>query len=66
MFVRKLRIRGGHLAGIMKAPLNIEAIHSLFDQVWNLYLVKDEKSAVYLEHLLKVVLRVNADNTRHI
>ena len=44
----------------------VEAMHSVFRKVWEMYLVKDEESPVFLPHLLMATLRVNADNTRPI
>ena len=42
----------------------VEAIHSTFIKIWNMYKVNDVNSPVYLEHLLKAVTRANADNTK--
>ena len=58
-----VRMKGGALGRYNEAAL--EAMHSVFRKVWELYKVKDETSPIYLEHLLKATLRVNADNTRH-
>ena len=41
----------------------VEAVHATFLKIWTLYKVSDEQSVVYLQHLLKAVVRTNANNT---
>ena len=41
----------------------LEAYHGSYLKVWDYYHVRDKHSPVYLDHLLKSVLRINRDNT---
>ena len=41
----------------------LEAYHGSYLKVWDYYHVRDKHSPVYLDHLLKSVLRINSDNT---
>ena len=43
----------------------VEAMHLVFHKVWEKYLVKDEDSPIFLNHLLMATLRVTVDNARH-
>ena len=44
----------------------VEVLHATFLKIWMFYQVSDEMSPTYLEHLLKAVIRCNADNTKKV
>lgn len=41
----------------------VEAVHSIFDELWDSFLVKDDESQVYLVNGLRAILKLNADQT---
>ena len=44
----------------------VEALHSIFDALWDSFLVKDDKSDIYIVHGLKATLKFNADQTNSV
>ena len=44
----------------------VEALHSIFDALWDSFLVKDDTSDIYLVHGLKATLKFNADQTNSV
>ena len=44
----------------------VEALHSIFDALWDSFLVKDDESDIYIVHGLKANLKFNSDQTNSV
>ena len=55
---------GGHHGLGRLNETAVEAVHGTFLKLWRMYVVNDDQSPVFLENLLRCVIRANADNTR--
>ena len=44
----------------------VEAVHATFADLWWHFLVKDDKSEIYLVNGLKAILKFNADQTNSV